>query len=366
MVSNFTEAVGSAVRDATCGILSANENLAGFWARNTNLPFTDTLANAASGFRRGLCSDNTSPPVPGNNSPFMGGQCPGTLYRVRRTTSQGPSESLSNGPISGLRFQLCSVADCGPGAPPTNYRVFFFTGDSPPGGTTLASNVPPEDLGDFSIDVLEAVSGPDDCGDPAPDPAPPVIIPVQPINITYVNNEGDMVTELGDLNLSVPIFLPGAITIPFTLDVGGVNINGSIDVNGDITFEFGGGRQPDDTDTDVDPPVLPPGTDPDDSETERRIVGVHVFTNLPPNTPTTVINQNGVPNIFAPRGGSVRFLILGGGGSSWTDDIDIKGARQYIPCPAPQGAINVIANPLPGGTVSTIRVYGSIPSYLIP
>jgi hypothetical protein len=215
--------------------------------------------------------------------------------------------------------------------------------------------------------IVPNAGEPDDCGNPGPQPAPPINVDIDvPISITYVDNTNTEITELGDFNLALPIFLPGSIQIPFTVNVGGVDITGNLDINGDITFEINPGRQPDDTVTDIEVPELPPGTDPADDETERRIIGVHVFTNLPPNTPTTVINQNGVPNIFAPRGGSVRFLILGGGGSSWTDDIDIKGARQYIPCPAPQGAINVIANPLPGGTVSTIKVYGAIPSYLIP
>ena len=364
---NFTDALETAVRSATCGILAVNDNIQGWWARNTQLPFTQTLADGASAARRALC-DNPNP-VPTNPSTVGNqGQCADTRYRfnyrLRRFDSDGNLENeitgdpVVFGPIRDGTSLGLNLAFTGWTVPsPPNAFSEIFIGYDPQAGDTATKEV-------LGIDV---VSGPDNCGTTAPDaPAVPYRPITIPIDVTYIDNSNTQITEQGDFNLALPIFLPGSVVIPFTVDFGGVSIDGRIDFNGDITFEINPGRQPDDTVTDTEPPELPPGQEPVEPETERRIIGVHVFTTLPPNTPVTTIFQEDGPNIFAPRGGSVRFLVTGGGGSSWTRDIDIKGDRQYIPCPAQQGAISVVANELPGGTVSLIRVYGSIPEYLIP
>ena len=367
---NFTDALEGAVRSTTCGLLAANDNIQGWWARNPDLPFTDTLAAGATAARRALC-DNPSP-VPNIPSDIGDrGQCSDTTYRVRfryrEFNDQGAQirERISSnifffGGLKDYRLPNTSVGQSSIGycwetcTPPGDVSTFIFD--------TSAGNTATKEIIEY-----EVVSGPDNCGGVAPDQPAPIFRPgPQPISITYIDNSNTEITELGDFNLLVPVFLPGSITIPFNVDFGGVQIDGRLNINGDITFEISPGRQPDDTVTDTEPPALPPGQEPDDPETERRIIGVHVFTTLPPNTPVTTIFQEDGPNIFAPRGGSVRFLVTGGGGSSWTRDIDIKGDRQYIACPAPQGAISVVANELPGGTVSLIRVYGSIPEYLIP
>ena len=364
---NFTDALRTAVRSTTCGILAANENIQGWWARNTNLPFTGTLANGATAARQALC-DNPNP-VPPIDPLFQGGQCSDTIYEFRYDAINFfPDGSIANedfnrGGTGPGPFRTTYI-DIGPGLVP---QIGFTDGDGLFSTWGAPSGMGSYDVFNFRVTVL---SGPNNCGIDSPNtPAVPVPDPIPgpaPISVTYINNEGDEITQLGDFNLFLPIFLPGSVNIPFNVEFPDVNIDGRIDINGDITFEINPGRQPDDTVTDTEPPELPPGQEPVDPETERRIIGVHVFTTLPPNTPVTTIFQEDGPNIFAPRGGSVRFLVTGGGGSSWTRDIDIKGDRQYIPCPAQQGAISVVANELPGGTVSLQRVYAAVPSYLIP
>lgn len=367
---NFTDALEDAVRSATCGILAVNDNIQGWWARNTDLPFTDALAAGATAARRSLC-DNPNP-VPNIPSEIGDrGQCSDTTYRVRfryrEFNDEGAQirERISSnifffGGLKDYRLPNTSVGQSSIGycwetcTPPGDVSTFIFD--------TSAGNTATKEIIEY-----EVVSGPDDCGQDAPDQPAPIYQPISvPISVTYIDNSNTQITELGDFNLSVPIFLPGSVNIPVEINLPGSTINGNIDIEGNLTIEISPGRQPDDTVTDTPPPELPPGQEPEDPETERRIIGVHVFTTLPPNTSVTTIFQEDGPNIFAPRGGSVRFLITGGGGSSWTRDIDIKGDRQYIECPAQQGAISVVANELPGGTVSLIRVYGSIPSYLIP
>ena len=364
---NFTDALEGAVRSATCGALSANEAIQGWWARNTSLPFTGTLAAGATAARRALC-DNPTPVPEQPNDLNNRGQCPDTFYdftyNFKRFDEDGNiifDDTVTQrvqGPIVGTSFVDGTAYFIGwtvsPNPGPLDRIVNAYFPGSGQSATKTVINVVP-------------VQGPDDCGtDSTNEPATPIFLAPTNIDVTYIDNTNTEITEQGDFNLSLPIFLPGSIVIPFNVDFGGVQIDGRIDINGDITFEINPGRQPDDTVTDTEPPQLPPGQEPVEPETERRIIGVHVFTTLPPNSPVTTIFQEDGPNIFAPRGGSVRFLVSGGGGSSWTRDIDIKGDRQYIPCPAQQGAISVIANELPGGTVSLIRVYGSIPSYLIP
>lgn len=364
----FTEAVGSAVRGAACTILGANSDLQGWWARNTNLPFTTELARGAEGLRRNFCDNPT--PVPPQPSSIGGqAQCADTVYEVdyilRQLDDQGNVELQQSGDFfcrGGLRVSNILLIG------QLYQEGYSFTNLA---NETQNFGIPVDrgagETSDNEITNVRVVSGPDDCGEDAPpDPAQPY--PGNPVNIdiTYTDNTNVEITEQGDLTLNLPIFLPGSVIIPFNIDLGGFEFNGSIDLSGEVNIEIPPGRQPDDTTTDTEPPALPPGQEPVDPETERRIIGVHVFTQLPANSPVTVISQDDGPSIFAPRGGSVRFLIIGGGGSSWTEDIDIKGDREYIPCPAPQGAISVIANPLPGGTTSLIRVYGSVPDYLIP
>ena len=364
---NFTDAVAGAVRSTTCGILAANANLQGWWAQNTELPFTGALAAGAEGLRRGLC-DNPAPVPEQPNSVGNRGQCPDTIYRFSRTyrTFRDGVEIDEDTRVNDVRGQIvpATFPNFGNGVA-IGYRV--GVGSPFPGVDQYVYFPSDGQTATQTINEITPVFGPNNCPDNSgPDPAPIYDIPPTNINVTYIDNSNTEITEQGDFNLALPIFLPGSIVIPFNIDFGGFELNGTINQNGDINIELNPGRQPDDTETDTEAPELPPGQEPVDPETERRIIGVHVFTTLPPNTPVTTIFQEDGPNIFAPRGGSVRFLVTGGGGSSWTRDIDIKGDRQYIPCPAQQGAISVIGNELPGGTVSLIRVYGSIPSYLIP
>lgn len=362
---NFTDAVADAARTATCGILATNANLQNWWARQTDLPFTEALAAGAEGLRRGLC-DNPDPvdPVPPQ---LNGAQCDDTTYRVEfdfeeRVIETGALVRSGDAGLTGV-------------GPFSTFSRANFAGVSQVGvrdgdgreTTRTAGNADNQMI--ITNTTTQVISGPDNCGIPAPDgPAPfvPGDTYIVPVSITYVDNSNTQITELGDFNLSLPIFLPGSVNIPVSIDFPDFTLNGNIDIEGNFTIELSPGRQPDDTVTDTEPPELPPGQEPVDPETERRIIGVHVFTTLPPSTSVTTIFQEDGPNIFAPRGGSVRFLVSGGGGASWTRDIDIKGDRQYIPCPAQQGAISVVANELPGGTVSLQRVYASIPSYLIP
>lgn len=364
---NFTDALADAVRTTTCGILASNENIQGWWARNTSLPFTDALAAGASSLRRGLC-DNPTPVPTTPNSVGNRGQCPDTIYRFSRTyrTFKDGMMIDEDTRIDDVRGRIVPATFDGFGAGiAIGYRV--GVGSPFPGVDQYVYFPTDGQTATRTINEITPIFGPNNCPDDSSNDSPiPYDPPPTQINVTYVNNEGDTITELGDFNLLLPIFLPGSVTIPFDVNFGGNTVNGTLNLNGEINIDISPGRQPDDTVTDTEPPELPPGQEPEDPETERRIIGVHVFTTLPPNTSVTTIFQEDGPNIFAPRGGSVRFLVTGGGGSSWTTDIDIKGDRQYIACPAPQGAISVVGNELPGGTVSLIRVYGSVPSYLIP
>lgn len=367
-MTTFLEAVAGAARTAACGILTANADLEGWWAQNTQLPWGDASANAARQLRNSLCDDPG--PVPPNPNTVDGrGQCPDTLYLFDRTYRTFTNGTLTDetrrinddlpGAIVAATFESGGSAvgigfNVGVGSEfPTQDQYFYF----PNSGQTA----------EVTINELSPVSGPNICPDQSgPDPVPPYIPQPAPVIIEYTDNSGQTVIEQGDFNLSLPIFLPGSVNIPFSIDLPDFTFTGDLFPDGTIEVTFDIERQPNDTETDQPVPVLPPGQEPEEPELERRIIGVHVFTTLPPNNSVTVIAQDGGPNIFAPRGGSVRFLIFGGDGASWTRDIDIKGDRQYIPCPAQQGAISVTANELPGGTVSLQRVYASVPQYLIP
>jgi hypothetical protein len=167
------------------------------------------------------------------------------------------------------------------------------------------------------------------------------------INVDINFEDGDE----NEFNLTVPvIFAPvylafdGSLRIPVT--IGDLNFNAEIQLTPTFEVEIslpdgGFGGQPDD-------PELPPSGDPSLDEPDPpagpdgNIVGVVVrSTRFGPVRATTIF-QEGMPDILAPRIANVRFLCRFGGITAWTSDLPVKGVNEYIPCPSPFGAIDVI------------------------
>jgi len=72
---------------------------------------------------------------------------------------------------------------------------------------------------------------------------------------------------------------------------------------------------------------------------------------------TTIATQN-IPTIFAPRAGSIKFAYSVGASTFWSNDIDVKGGRVFIPCPFSQGADAVAVSPAPGVVLNWVEITG--------
>ena len=385
-MSNFVEAVGAILRDRTCNLLS-NPLIDGRqWGGRspyvgegvaTNPLTRRWYNNTIDGLKRIFCDDPTPTdeedlfPVP----PFQGGQCEGVNYSF--TIGGFYTSPEGNVPVS-------VEADC---SQPSL--------DNGPGPISLEQNVPGQfntirariRFGDNRTRVfLTTTAGttqhfltgmavrcdglPDDCGGIGPSPYQPTNIFNFTENITYIDNSETSITELGDFNLFAPIFLPGSIQIPFTLDVGGVNFSGTLNADGtfnispSFNFDFGSDNDP----SPIVEPELPedPEFDIEPSEDqESRIVGAWVVLTDDP-TQATQIFEGGVTH-FYPRAGLLKFrMAVGNAGFSYSAGIDVKTRRAYIPVPSTGRAIGADWFGYYGTPADVTLAYARLPVNLLP
>jgi len=386
-VAGFIDSLKQAVRDTACQALDASEAFGNGlvyayqeWTGLTNVN-PPNFASIAKGF---LCGNPTPILPPGSETP-QGGQCDCVLYRLTGYATRNNQVSLqfSNAPYWGPFGPITPIA--GGFNPP--FQVGFNIvcrgpGSNPCGPLTnypLPVGASDGNLVKVVITQIRRDDGlPDDCGEPPPpvvDPVPPTGIPFINIPIIYAPN-----TEI-DFNLNalanIVFFQPkfnfnGQLIIPFTLetniDLGGINFNvtGNLNVNtGDVNLNFNGGDtiQAPGYDSPCDeptkpvrpapekPPDVPDKPDDPDVEQDEVIVGVLVtVTNAVLQRKASLIPQGANPVIYAPALGFVNFFCKFGQGNSgaWTADIPVKNKYQLIQCPWDEGAIGVAGTPNPG------------------
>ena len=354
-MGSFTDAASQAVKSFTCQLLEEDKNVVGL-LRSTGLS-GNALRTAARTFRRVLCDNPDS--VGSSGIPTaLGGQCP-VRYIVNSgdswsSTTQGGGPSnrlffqnqLLTGPF-GIRSERRELSQAtayfltGPGTGPVSTTEIYIKNDSLIGWTP-------------SLSFTREDGQPDNCGN-TEGPQYPVLPNVNgPINITYIDNNGDVVNDGFDLNVLAPVLIsPGAFQFPITLSAGGVTINGNLDLNGEINLfpdaniGFGSG-----------------GDNPDGSEPEppapnkRLIIGCRVFSEVLQNTKVSRINGNSNPDIYIPRLASIQFLQPVGRGQSWSRDLDVKTLNAWIPCPDPGYATAVGVTFAVGVRGSAIPIYG--------
>ena len=329
-MSNWLQAAEDAVKGAYCQYLGAVDNYYGFW-ESVGIP-----TGEISPILRSYVCDNAGPPPP--PPPFTGGQCPGVLYRVQWRW-QGGCRNNQLGPLLTFPGPIRAVFHY-PVNPPFNAGV---TVDAPGGGNTGdGCGTQNPTTGITEINVFRADGQPDTCGDPAipPTPLPPEGVE-QPISFTYVNVEGDTITELGDLTIFAPVIAPSfelnpKIYAPFRLQLGPNSFKGTLelpDLNFDLRPEFtrrGPGSDPDTT------PIAPGPDNPDtpDDETERILTGILVRSEAGGTTSTTELFQPDGPNIYVPRLANAYFRVRVGNQLSWAGPYDVKMREAFIPAPA--------------------------------
>jgi len=330
---------------------------------------------AARAVRRPICNTSDEPePDPG----YTGGQC-STRYdlivRYIRYTdiSQGETAPAAfvlrnrDGPIT--QFRVTDIRPLGGNPPQWIYDV-TITAD---GVTESVSIDNIQGTGTVeALDIERDDGQPDNCGDPTyvPAPFPPGGVPV-PISFTYVNNEGDNVTQLGDFNLFAPVFAPviapvTTIYAPIRVNLPDLVFDGTIQLAPDFNINLtpaGGDKSPGtdgggDGGSPEDPTTAPPTDEDDENE---GLLGIHVRS-TPAGSPraTQIFNEPG-PDLFVPRLCSAFLRVRMGGRLSWLGPIDVKSTSGWVPVPTGTLAVGWDLRPEPGWECTAIPVYGRIP-----
>lgn len=367
------------------------------WYIAKNLPPIGAVGLAgeiAEGLWGAFCQ-GPFPPAPGSPTtqppPFSGGQCEGVNYRItysyeawttftqpsRITPPQSPR--LGVGPVRGFRLEQPRTINGVEGFG----RIVFLGGAGDATWHQASSN---SALRAPMISAIARADGlPDECGDPPGIPGPPVPPPsypgplppeTRPVTPDGEQPGGDFIfsPEVGDVYVDVD----GSLNIPVNVNVGGpqfgpVNVPVNIKLpDFEPTFSptiivGGGGGGPGGTDPQPQPPQkpcceippprlprLPTGAEeeteePDDDEPGERVLGVVVaVAPVGPNRATEIMNDEGGPNIFAPRCGVVQFSIAFPETLAWSVDYPVKSRRQYIPAPPDVRVTGAVFLPDPG------------------
>lgn len=198
----------------------------------------------------------------------------------------------------------------------------------------------------------------DNCGGDVPPVYPPLLPGDTTVDIDVNNSTGPVFFFPPILNIN------GDLSVPFNFDVGGVELNGELQLNtGDINLNFGG--QP------TDPPIPklptpddnPPPGDMDDPEPEKlaNIIGVIVISTRTTDLSVTEVPQSVMPDIYIPRLADVSFQIRIGNKTHWTSDIPVKSRNAWIPLLGEISAIDVGVQSRRGWTHSATPVRAIAP-----
>ena len=343
--NSFSEGIKQAARSAACFVLGQAE-LANSWAAKITPPSLGGPFDSVVPLRRWLCSNPDPNPVP--PPLFFGGQCDGARYEVNITVRRPDNNEIAfvgrfrtRGPIGGFR-----VGSDG------RVRGFSRGNWNNPNDGYPAPSTYEERLVSFAVffnsSVIHEVwftetPDGDDCGD-----LPPVVddYDPQPVSrsITYITNEGDTITELGDFVLLAPVIIGGNVIAPVTVNIGGIKIPLRINFStGDINFESGDGFPDTPIPTVEEEPVENPGIEDEIPTVESLIYGVVVYSS-PVTTgrdKTTLVAQLGAPSLRLPRTGNVWFQIPFGERSTWLGPYPVQSRNQLVMVPDGLGAVDV-------------------------
>ena len=325
LMVGFSEAINNAVRAGLCSLMTDAETAFNFYGRLTppNIRVGNELARALS---PRVCGP-PGPPDP--DPPFMGGQCPGLLYdfafQVTATDSDsGPQQSPPT-PENGQALGPLSVVPAELGG---QERGFSVLGQ---GGVLAAQRfVAANPIGlAFTLVPTPAGGGPDNCGNPPPEPQPYVPPPIT-TPITYVG--GDNITYNSNLTINLGLaYVDANLDVKVPVDI---NVDGTLDLSGEFNFSpslnFGLGGFQQGPDQPGMEPVEPSEPDPDGG---RSIRGVYGSLQGAENSTATALTNTVQPTMWVPRLASISFGYNLGGQDFWTDAIDVKFEDFYIPAP---------------------------------
>lgn len=366
--TNFREGAIDAVRTSFCDFANDLTNFGHWFYRQTApgwLPRPDQLPTdpLIGGGLAGLVCGNVPPtPLPPSSTvPFTGGQCVGTAYNVEiDIIRNGVPQTKTNGilgPLGTARYNLEGGTYIGRWYRADGVTV-AWTFDS------ISAGFGEPTIVDYR--VVSVISGPDNCGDPPSQPAPPPAPGSNEFNpdIEYDDGNGPVILPTNVVFAFPIVNINGNLTVPFTIENPTFALNGDINVTtGDINFNFGGGNSGSDLCCLADIvddliPDLPTDDPPENQEFFPRIIGVVVTsTSISTDIKPSTIGQDNGPNFYHARLGNIHFNVGRRGKTIWSEDIPVRNARQYIVCPVDYGAAEVVGDPISGVSWTLTPIY---------
>jgi hypothetical protein len=383
MVLSFSEATAQAVQGAACSLLALNDE-ATRWI-NEAYGLDADFANIAGALRKNFCNESNPTGDYGPDVPFTGGQCPGVRYRVQ-VQGSWERERCANGDRANRSIDL-EVAGCsgtprifGPITPTPialegdcgvyrrGQELNGFDADGSPVTIEAAwgNDGPTSTLVNESVSIIvtRCDGQPDDCGDPQGS-VDEFNDYSETVSITYEDNSQTTITEDIDITLGPLIIgIGGILYAPVTVGTGDITLNGYLELAPNISVDLfpdgtsGGGGDTDDPAPDPDVPDPTPVV----TEQRRRIIGAIVTVTAYDEdvARVTQVAQGSTPDIFVPRTGNVSFYIDTPGGQAWTEPTPLRNVRQYVPCPAREGAVDVAVTEGTGFALDVTPVYADL------
>lgn len=369
---SFSSDTRSAIRNSFCNLATdyaraarfgagLGRDISGLTPRSPQLPDGSiSVPERLGNWGMGLFCDR--PPFPEPVPAYTGGQCE-TDYSIEATTDRHVNGNLAQeGEINNLGYGVPGPIYSVKISPNSQkirvtYRNMEFA-DFPsgtPAGGTVRSNL-------RDIVVTRRDSLPDNCGDPTPPPAVPLTPEERNPPIVINNNPTNIQFGLGNLNVN------GNIVVPFTFDVGGLDLSGELNLNtGDISLNFGDNPANEDDDPIPTPDVPPPPADDDDDEGDApaNIIGAIVVATLRDGLRSTQVRQIDAPDIYAPKLAHISFKIKIGDSFHWTSDIPVKNKNNFIHNPTIIPAVRVEGTAEAGVDLTVIPVRGIVPGLAV-
>lgn len=332
----FGDALKGAVRESISSILDVADTALSYGRALSYA--ADRYAEAANWLRRKIGDTPPGEDIPPLESPFEGGQCP-VEYEITTsgtTTSGNPGLDWTDrmvtafGPLQGIEFYNGSANG-------------VFIRDASNNLITLSSTT--SILWGYSLTSISVVridGQPDECGNPIP-PGFPDEIPEEGytggITVIWDDRDTVTVTEEGDITIYAPVFsVDGSINIPITVDIGGITLEGHMDVtnNLEVTLNPRTGdritRRP--TITLPSPPDVPEAGDAINVVLARNaIAGVVVRSEVLPECKATYVVQDEAPVLYVPRLANVYFVYKVGSSYAWSQPYPVVNINQLITVP---------------------------------
>jgi len=392
-VVNYAQALAERVKSGFCQVTAEADRYYTIFQRI--LPDSPLLQLPSfPGALNGVFCNRSPDDLPTNPPPpFSGGQCSNRQYRVTTTRGgiiktgggaefpQGPQTDTTvciNGPITGSGWEISSE----------EAAFYVYHGSNQKTlRVSLTYSPPTTFVGAYgSIDNVEICGGfADDCGDPSsslPTPLPPgdntidddlefedennvsVTIPIVLVYGTAnINVNGQIIVPV-DVRIG-----PNTLEIDLNLNTGDVNIGPSYTTNNPSDGTGGRGtngacEQPPEVDEDEDEPDngVPTPTPIEDKESDIRTIIGAIVTVTSEGSGIGEVNgaAYNAPDIGVPRFGDLMFEVRIANRTAWLNDIPVKLARVYIPCPWEAGALRVVGIPKPGVIWTITPVYSRI------